>query len=129
MIVFDTSGPDNTSEIVKLVKREASRCDYIVVASITGSSALRVAATSPGKPIVCVTCPQGMYWEVDQMDRDLFATNPGLRSIRDEWRREGRNRVPMEVTHENQVRLDESGIPVVKGTIPFFGPSFSMSLH
>ena len=76
MIVFDTPGPDNTPEIVSIVKREASRCDYIVIASITGTSALQVAAASPGKPIVCVTCPQGMYWEVNEMDKDLFSTNP-----------------------------------------------------
>lgn len=129
MIVFDTPGPDNTPEIVSIVKREASRCDYIVIASITGTSALQVAAASPGKPIVCVTCPQGMYWEVNEMDKDLFSTNPGLKSIRDEWRKEGRSRVPMEVTNGNRVKLDELGIPVVRGTIPFFGPSFSIRLH
>lgn len=129
MIVFDIPGPDNTQEIVRIVKREASRCDYIVIASITGLSALQVAAALPGKPIVCVTCPQGMFWEVNQMDKDLFETNPGLKSIRDEWRREGRNRIPMEITPENQVKLNELEIPVIKGTIPFFGPSFSIRLH
>lgn len=129
MIVFETPGPDNTPALVNVVKREASRCDYIVVASITGSSALQVAAASPEKPVICVTCPQGMFWEVDQMDRDLFATNPGLKSIRDEWRREGKSRVPMEITGDNQKKLDDLKIPVVKGTIPFFGPSFSIRLH
>ena len=129
MIVFDTPGPENTSSIIDIVRKEAARCDFIVVASITGTSALQVAAVSPGKPIICVTCPQGMNWEVDEMDRDLFATNPGLRSIRDEWRREGRTRVPMEITAENRDQLNKLGIPVVKGTIPFFGPSFSIRLH
>lgn len=129
MIVFDTPGPQNTSRIVNLVKNEAYRCDFIVVASITGSSALQIAAESPGKPIICVTCPQGMYWEVDQMNHDLFATNPGLRTIRDEWIREGKKRIPMEITSDNQRRLDTLQIPVVKGTIPFFGPSFSIRLH
>jgi len=129
MIVFDTPGPDNTSEIVSIVKKEAFRCDYIVVASITGTSALQIADVSPGKPIVCVTCPQGMYWEVDQMDKDLFASNPGLRSIRDEWKIEGKSRIPMDITMDNRERLKNLGIPIIKGTIPFFGPSFSMRLH
>jgi uncharacterized protein len=129
MIVFDSPGPENTSAIVSIVKKEASRCDYIVAASITGSSALQIAETSPGRPIICVTCPQGMYWEVDQMNHDLFATNPGLRSIRDEWIREGKKQVPMEITADNQKKLDALQIPVVKGTIPFFGPSFSIRLH
>lgn len=129
MIIFDLPGPDNTPEIVSVVKKEASRCDYIVIASITGSSALQVAAADPGKPIVCVTCPQGMYWEVDKMDTDLFESNPGLRSIRDQWRQEGKTRIPMEITADNKEKLDASGIPVVKGTIPFFGPSFSIRLH
>ena len=35
----------------------------------------------------------------------------------------------MEVTNGNRVKLDELGIPVVRGTIPFFGPSFSIRLH
>lgn len=129
MIVFDAPGPDNTSEIVSIVKKEAFRCDYIVVASITGTSVLQIADISPGKPIVCVTCPQGMYWEVNQMDKDLFASNPGLRSIRDEWKREGKSRIPMDITMDNRERLEELGIPIIKGTIPFFGPSFSMRLH
>jgi uncharacterized protein len=65
MIVFSSPGPENTPEIVNIVKKEAIRADYIVVASITGSSALLIAAKSPGKPIICVTCPQGMYWEIE----------------------------------------------------------------
>lgn len=129
MVVFDTPGPDNTAEIIRIVTKEAYRCEYIVVASITGASALQIADRSPGKPIICVTCPQGMYWEVDQMDTDLFASNPGLRSIRDEWKREGKTRIPMDITPENRQKLDSLGIPVVKGTIPFFGPSFSIRLH
>jgi hypothetical protein len=129
MIVFTSPGPENTSEVANIVKREAFRSDYIVVASITGSSALQIAAKSPGKPIICVTCPQGMYWEVDHMNHDLFATNPGLKEIRDEWIREGKSRIPMEITADNQKKLDALQIPVVRGTIPFFGPSFSIRLH
>jgi uncharacterized protein len=129
MIVFDLPGPDNTRAIVDIVKKEANRCDFVVVASITGSSALQVAAGLPEKPVICVTCPQGMNWEVDQMDQDLFATNPGLKRIRDEWRHEGKTRVPMDITSDNREKLSELNIPVVKGTIPFFGPSFSIRLH
>ena len=129
MIIFDVPEPDNTPEIVSVVKKEASRCDYIVIASITGSSALQVAAAAPKKPIVCVTCPQGIFWEVEKMYTDLFDSNQGLKTIRYQWRREGKSRIPMEITADNKEKLDVSRIPVVKGTIPFFGPNFSIRLH
>lgn len=35
----------------------------------------------------------------------------------------------MNVTEENRVRLDELNVEIVRGTIPLFGPTFSMRLH
>jgi len=59
MIIFDVPEPDNTPEIVSVVKKEASRCDYIVIASITGSSALQVAAAALKKTNCLCHLPTG----------------------------------------------------------------------
>lgn len=74
MRVFERPGPINTNEIVKIVREKSTLVKYIVVASITGESAIKVAQNIPKNTIVCVTCPQGMYWETDQMEKDIFMT-------------------------------------------------------
>ncbi|MBM4240961.1 MAG: hypothetical protein FJ150_04775, partial [Euryarchaeota archaeon] len=99
------------------------------VASVTGESAVKIAETIKNKNIVCVTCPQGMYWEVDKMDNDLFAEIPELRDVRDEWIKKGLKRVPMDITEENKIKLEDFEIQIVRGTIPLFGPTFSLRLH
>jgi hypothetical protein len=129
MIAFDRPGPANTKAVVDIAQDAASKCDYVVVASITGDSAVQVAERITDKHIVCVTCPQGMHWRVDQMDTGVFAEIPELAQLRDEWQREGLESVPMTVTKEHKQRLDALDVPIVQGTIPFFGPSFSIRLH
>ena len=37
--------------------------------------------------------------------------------------------MPLSITEENKVKLKELGVEVVRGTIPLFGPTFSMRLH
>lgn len=39
------------------------------------------------------------------------------------------DRVPMEIDAPTRKALEDSGATIVRGTIPFFGPSFSMRLH
>ncbi len=129
MQIFDNPGPVNTDFVVNAVKDNFPRAKAIVVASITGDSALKVARVAGTTPVVCVTCPQGMAWEVDGMKTGVFADIRELQALRDIWKSEGRNRVPMEISPENKVLLEEAGIPVIRGTIPFFGPSFSMRVH
>ncbi|WP_424358832.1 hypothetical protein [Methanocella sp. MCL-LM] len=129
MKVFDRPGPANTDAVIDVVKSAASSYDYIVVASITGDSAVRVAERIKDKRIICVTCPQDMCWEVDRMGTGPFADVPELKEIRDQWAEQGLKRVEMNVTPENRARLEQLGVPVVRGTIPFFGPSFSIRLH
>jgi len=63
------------------------------------------------------------------MDNDLFAEIPELRGVRDEWIKKGLKRVPMNITQENKIRLENFGISIVRGTIPLFGPTFSLRLH
>lgn len=128
MKIFKRPGPVNTDDVVDIIEN-SSNINYIVVASITGDSALKIAEKVKNKKIICVTCPQGMYWEVDGMNKDLFAEIPELKEKRDEWIEKGFKRVPMNITDENKVKLEKLGVEIVRGTIPLFGPSFSMRLH
>lgn len=129
MKVFDKPGPANTHEVVEISKAASSRVDCVVVASITGASAVKIAETIRDKKIVCVTCPQGMYWQVNEMKSDVFEEIPELRMRRDEWLKKGLERIPMNVTEENRQKLEKLGVEIVRGTIPLFGPTFSMRLH
>jgi len=129
MRVFNRPGPTNTEEVIEIACKASTKCKYIVVASLSGDSAVKIAERVTGKEVVCVTCPQGMNWEVDKMDEGPFAEIPELTTIRDEWVRQGLKTVPMNVTSENRKKLDDLHVKVVQGTIPFFGPSFSIRLH
>jgi len=129
MRVFERPGPVNTDEIIEIVRAASSKYEYLVVASITGDSALKLAERIRDKKVICVTCPQGMNWEVEKMDEGPFATVPELEQIRNGWVKQGLTRVPMGITSENRDRLDKLNIKVVQGTIPFFGPTFSMRVH
>lgn len=129
MHIFDRPGPVNTESVVNIVREHAPRAKAIVVASITGSSALKIAGVAGETPVICVTCPQGMVWDVEGMKSGVFADIRELRDIRDSWSAAGHQKVPMEITPENKTLLDKAGIPVIRGTIPFFGPSFSMRIH
>jgi hypothetical protein len=127
--VFEKPGPANTDEVVEISKVASSRVDFIVVASVTGASAVKIAEKIRDKEIVCATCPQGMYWQVNEMKDDLFEEIPELRMRRDEWIKKGLEKVPMNVTEENRLKLETLGVEIVRGTIPIFGPTFSMRLH
>jgi len=129
MQTFDRPGPVNTESVVKAVQEHAQRAKAIVVASITGDSALKIARVAGKTPVICVTCPQGMVWDLDGMKSGVFADIPELKAIRDTWRAAGQKKVPMEISPGNKTLLDTAGIPVIRGTIPFFGPSFSMRIH
>jgi hypothetical protein len=129
MLVFDRPGPVNTNRVIRIVQEAAARAEAIVVASITGDSALKIADAVGGKPIVCITCPQGMNWKTDGMETGVFADIPELRTIRDTWRIEGKETIPMEMPARNRELLELRGVRVIRGTIPFFGPSFSMRIH
>jgi uncharacterized protein len=129
MKVFDRPGPANTDETIEIIEQTAARYPFIVVASITGDCAVRVAERARGAKVICVTCPQGMGWEIENMQKGPFADIPELKNIRDQWAAKGLQRVPMNVTPENRAKLEKLNVAIVQGTIPFFGPSFSMRLH
>jgi len=129
MRVFERPGPVNTDEVVAISKNASLKVDYVVVASVTGDSAVKIAEKIRDKKVVCVTCPQGMFWQVNEMTSGVFAEIPELRRKRDEWSKKGLETVPMNITSENKNKLDQLGVKIVQGTIPLFGPSFSMRLH
>jgi hypothetical protein len=129
MRVFERPGPINTDEVIEIVKAASFKYEYLVVASITGDSALKLAEKIRDKEVICVTCPQGMSWEVDKMDEGPFATIPELAQIRSAWAEQGLTRVPMGITQANRQTLDKHKVKIVQGTIPFFGPSFSIRMH
>jgi hypothetical protein len=129
MKVFERPGPINTNEVIQILSEAPQKLNYLVVASVTGDSAVKATEHIKNRKIVCVTCPQGMAWEVNAMNADLFAQIPELRARRDAWLKQKLDRVPMGVTEENKQKLTAAGVEIVKGTIPLFGPSFSMRLH
>jgi hypothetical protein len=129
MKVFEKPGPANTNDVVAACEEASSRVDCVVVASITGDSALKIAEKIKDRKVVCVTCPQGMYWQVNEMKGGLFDEIPELAARRDALLAKGLERVPMNVTEENRQKLNELGVEIVRGTIPLFGPTFSMRLH
>ncbi|MFA5181124.1 MAG: hypothetical protein WC405_07365 [Syntrophales bacterium] len=129
MRVFERPGPVNTDEVIEIVKTVSSKYEYLVVASITGDCALKTAERIPDKEVICVTCPQGMSWEVNKMDEGPFATIPELAEMRSSWSKQGLTRVSMGITQVNRQKLDNLKVKIVQGTIPFFGPSFSIRVH
>jgi uncharacterized protein len=129
MRVFERPGPVNTEEVIEIAKNVSSKYKYIVVASVTGDCALKAAEGIADKEVICVTCPQGMSWETDKMDEGPFTAIPELAEIKSAWTEQGLKRVPMCITTANKRRLDELKVKIVQGTIPFFGPSFSIRVH
>ena len=129
MKVFKRPGPVNTDETIAVLRAAEQELEYLIVASVTGESAIKVAEQIKNRKIICVTCPQGMFWEVNAMNADLFDKIPELKARREEWQKKRLDRVPLSITEENKQKLTALGVQTVRGTIPLFGPSFSMRLH
>ena len=129
MKVFQRPGPVNTDEVIEIASAASSKYEHIVVASITGDSAVKLAERVDGKKLICVTCPQGMTWEIMGTAEGPFAEIPELKQIRSKWLKQGLKHVPMQITAANRKKLDRLRVRIVQGTIPFFGPTFSMRVH
>ena len=129
MKVFERPGPVNTDQTLEVLKNAPQSLDYLVVASVTGDSAVKAAEQIKNRKVICVTCPQGMFWEVNAMNADLFDKIPELKTRREEWQKRKLERVPLSITDENKQKVSALGVQTVRGTIPLFGPSFSMRLH
>lgn len=129
MKTFQRPGPVNTDETISIIANAPADLRYLVVASVTGDSAVKAAERVKNRKVVCVTTPQGMFWEVNAMNAELFNEIPELRARREEWIKKSLDRVPLGVTEENKQKLKALDVEIVRGTIPLFGPSFSMRLH
>lgn len=129
MKVFERPGPINTEETLSVLQNASQPLDFLVVASVTGDSAVKAAERIKNIKVICVTCPQGMFWEVNAMNADLFDKIPELKARREEWQKRKLEQVPLSITEENKAKLEALGVQTVRGTIPLFGPSFSMRLH
>ncbi|MCW4030463.1 MAG: hypothetical protein NWE92_12560 [Candidatus Bathyarchaeota archaeon] len=129
MKVFERPGPVNTDETLNILKDAPQPLEHLVVASVTGDSAVKAAERIKNRKIICVTCPQGMFWEVNAMNADLFEKIPELKARREEWQKRQLDRVPLSIPEENKKKLEALGVVTVRGTIPLFGPTFSMRLH
>jgi hypothetical protein len=129
MKVFERPGPVNTDETLNILQNAPQALEFLVVASVTGDSAVKAAERIKNRKVICVTCPQGMFWEVNAMNADLFDKIPELKARREEWQKKRLDRVPLSITEENKQKLSALGVQIVRGTIPLFGPSFSMRLH
>jgi uncharacterized protein len=127
--IFQRPGPVNTDETINILQSAQMNLKYLVVASVTGDSAVKAAERIKNRKVVCVTTPQGMFWEVNAMNAELFNEIPELRARREEWVKKSLDRVPLGVTEENKQKLKALNVEIVRGTIPLFGPSFSMRLH
>jgi uncharacterized protein len=127
--VFERPGPVNTDETINILKDAAQPLQFLVVASVTGESAIKAAERIKNRKIICVTCPQGLFWEVNAMNADIFTQIPELRARREEWVKKQLEHVPLSIPEENAAKLKALGVPIVRGTIPLSGPSFSMRLH
>jgi hypothetical protein len=130
---FERAGPENTEETIEIARKRVKELDikYIVVASLTGDSAIKVAKAFEdlNVKIVCVTLFPGMSWNLKRMDVGPFAEVPSLREIRDEWRKSGKKEIPIEIVAEKRTELENLGVEVIRGTVPLFDVSFSIRRH
>jgi len=89
--VYERPGPVNTDQTIKILAEAKQELEFLAVASVTGDSAIKAAERIKNRKVICVTCPQGMFWEVNAMNADLFEKIPELKARREVhrflWRR------------------------------------------
>ena len=129
MKVFERPGPVNTNETINILQEAKQELEFLVVASVTGESAVKAAEQHKEPKNHLCHLPARHVLGSQRMNADLFEKIPELKARRDEWAKRRLERVPLSITEENKLKLKELGVEVVRGTIPLFGPSFSMRLH
>ena len=117
---FERPGPINTENVIELCKQRINKLDisFIVVASLTGKSAVQVAKDFKNLDlnIICVRYIPGSAWTVKEEPYGAYEEIPELRKIRQEWIKKGLERVPIEFSKENLKELKELGVEIVGGT-------------
>lgn len=56
MKVFTRPGPINTDETLSILQNAPQQLEFLVVASVTGDSAVKAAERIKNRKIICVTC-------------------------------------------------------------------------
>ena len=129
MKVYNQPGPDNTGDLLTLVKQIQNNYQNIVIASVTGNSLKKACTILDKTKLIGVTCPSGMYFDVDKMCTGPFNDLAGLRKIRDNWKKDGLKKIEMGISQKDNDYFSSIGVKIVKGSIPFFSVSFSMRIH
>jgi len=117
---FERAGASNTEKVIKLCRQRAAklRIRFIVVASLTGDSAVKVAKTFKdlGVTIVSVRYLPGSAWTMKEEPYGAYEAIPELRKMRQEWIKKGLERVPIEYAKKNLEELAKLGAKIVGGT-------------
>lgn len=128
---FERPGPVNTHETLKCCRRRAEELGLMtaVIASLRGRSAEMAMDVFIGSGIdlVAVTIPPGAFWVVDSLENDIWKDIPEFREQKAAWEEAGLERVRMDMDEETVSRLEENGVKVVRGTIPFYGIGTSLT--
>jgi len=91
---------------------------FVVVASLTGDSAVKVAEAFRDfdVTIVSVRYLPGGTWTVKEEPYGAYETIPELRKMRQEWIKKGLERVPIEYSKKNLEKLEKLSVKIVGGT-------------
>ncbi len=117
---FERPGPANTEKVIQLCRQRAIELGtrFVVVASLTGDSAVKVAETFKDLDvtIVSVRYLPGGAWTVKEEPYGAYETIPELRKMREEWIKKGLERIPIEYSKKNIEELKKLGVKIVGGT-------------
>jgi len=117
---FERPGLLNTERVINLCKQRAMELGirYIVVASLTGDSAVKVAKAFEdlGVTVVSVRYLPGAVWTVREEPYGAYESIPELKKIQQEWIKKGLERVPIEYSKKNLKELEKLGVKIVGGT-------------
>jgi len=117
---FERPGLFNTERVIELCKQRAVDLGvrFVVVASLTGDSAVRVARAfrDLGVTVVSVRYLPGGFWTAKEEPYGAYEAIPELRRMRQEWIKKGLERVPIEYSKKNLEELAKLGVKIVGGT-------------
>lgn len=115
---FERPGKINTPRVIKLAKMRAGEPGIadIIVASLTGESALKVAEVfGEQMNIVCVRFIPGASWSVTD-EYGAYDEIPELLEIKREWVEKGLERIPIEFSPGIEDELRRRKVKVIGGT-------------
>jgi len=122
---FERPGLANTEKVVQLCRQRAIALGirFVVVASLTGDSAVKVAQALKDLNVTIVSARYlpGGTWTVQEEPYGAYETIPELRKMREKWIKEGLERVPIEYSKKNLEELGRLGVRIVGGTPALWG--------